>query len=124
MYRARFPRIEAVILTETSAILPLLPPTALIVTRKVFDALYEHARGPGRPPARRSKKNRVYAVTVWSLIEEALKKSPMTSANLFKYVGGKGKVTTQSTVSSVLEAKRTAGLVNSPEQRGGTWSLK
>jgi hypothetical protein len=97
----------------------------LKIDANTFEALFEatHTRRRRSVATRNHKQTAQAPQTIWDLIQEALRQKPRSSEELFSYVTSKGRVTTDTTVASILQTKRKAGLVDSPEERGGAWQL-
>lgn len=128
-YRPRFPSVEARPMDDGDTMLVELdPPLCLKLEFNTFEALFELARGRRKPKhttraARKATKTAPAGKTVWDLIQEALREKPRGSAELMKYIAAKGKLSSEFTVRSILQLKRKAGLVDSPDERGGAWQL-
>lgn len=128
-YRPRFPSVEARPMDDGDTMLVELdPPLCLKLEFNTFYSLFELARGRRKPPRttrapRDARKTAPAGKTVWDLIQEALREKPRTSAELMKYVESKDKLSSEWTVRSILQLKRKAGLVDSPDERGGAWQL-
>jgi hypothetical protein len=126
LYRPRFPTVEASPLAESGDMLVELdPPLWLKVEATTFEALFEPegARRRSTAATRNHKQTTQPHQTIWDLLQEALSQKGQTYDELFNYVTSKGKVTTKITVGSILQAKRRAGLVDCPDERGGAWQL-
>jgi hypothetical protein len=126
LFRPRFPSLEAQPIDDgDSMLIELDAPLCIKLDATTFESLFEaeHTRRRRSAATTNHKQTTQPGNTIWDLIQEALRGKARSSEQLFQYVTSKGKVTTNMTVGSILQTKRKAGLVDSPDERGGAWQL-